>query len=198
MARRSVLGSAVTLLAAALTASSGWGALGCQGQSARVPEPARLPRFTPRLFALEQALLVEDLCDHILPETDTPGAVAAGVPQFIEEIVAEVATDAERAAFLSGVQELNLAARRAHGQPFFRCTAAEQAELVQVLLAQTRAELAADSERSTFLMSFRDLTITGYCRSQPGATLHLHYQAVPVRYRGCVPLDLGDRTWATC
>jgi gluconate 2-dehydrogenase gamma chain len=194
MPRRSVLGSAATLLAAALAGGSGFG---CQTWFARAPEPPRVPRFAPRLFRLEQALLVEDLSEHILPATDTPGALAAGVPQFIEEMLAEVYSDAERAAFLAGVDELDEAAQRAFQQPFFRCSAAQQAELVQALLARTRAELALDSERVTFLTSFRELCIHGYCRSQPGATRLLDYQAVPGRYRGCVPLEPGGRAWAT-
>src|SRR5688500_2484769 len=92
---------------------------GCVGAAALVPprgEPAaparpterpRVPLFVAQLFSLEQALLVEDLAELIIPETNSPGAVQAGVPAFIEGIVREVYDEPERLAFLRGIDELN-------------------------------------------------------------------------------------------
>ena len=82
---------------------------------------ARLPLFSSQLFSLEQALFVEDLAEHIIPETDSPGATSAGVPAYIEDIVREVNDEPERQLFLSGIDRANAEARASYGRPFHEC-----------------------------------------------------------------------------
>ena len=59
-----------------------------------------------------QPEMVRVLAEMIIPATDTPGAIEAGVPRFIEMMVADWYTDTERGIFLDG-----LAHRLRHGFP---------------------------------------------------------------------------------
>ena len=43
----------------------------------------------------------------IIPETDTPGATSVKVPEFIDLILTEWASDDERAAFLAGLSDID-------------------------------------------------------------------------------------------
>ena len=56
------------------------------------------------------------LVDAILPDTDTPGARAAGVHVFVDLAVAECLPAGEREAFRTGLDALNAACRRAHAR----------------------------------------------------------------------------------
>ena len=47
-------------------------------------------------LSLEQLELVATIADHILPETDTPGARAVGVHEFIDAMLAEAYAAEER------------------------------------------------------------------------------------------------------
>src|SRR6185437_15135717 len=41
------------------------------------------------VFTADQRSLVAAISERIMPTTDTPGAIAAGVPQFIEMMIAD-------------------------------------------------------------------------------------------------------------
>ncbi len=45
--------------------------------------------FAPRFFTQMRMLVISRLTDLIIPPTDTPGAAAAGVPQYIDLVVNE-------------------------------------------------------------------------------------------------------------
>ena len=95
-------------------------ALGVLGRMAVVPALSHLPlerlyalgRETHRRLSEPPALRILDPHQHetvaavaelIIPETDTPGARAAGVGEFIDLIVAEWYTEEQRARFLAGL-----------------------------------------------------------------------------------------------
>jgi gluconate 2-dehydrogenase gamma chain len=167
-----------------------------EGAPAAPPAPARVPRFPARLFSPEQALFVEDLAEHIVPEGDSPGAISAGVPAYIADIVTEVNDEPERQQFLRGIDAANLEARTAYGRPFHECSAPERETLVARWLERSEPSLETN-EPWCFFQAFRELCIEGFCRSQLGATRVLQYDAVPGEYRGCVPLAQVGRAWAT-
>src|ERR1700737_3264014 len=62
--------------------------------------PAGEAGWTPRALAGDQGALVAAIAEHIIPETDTPGARSAGVHRFIDTMLAEYYSADERAAFL--------------------------------------------------------------------------------------------------
>lgn len=158
--------------------------------------PARVPGFTSQLFSLEQALFVEDLAEHIIPESDSPGAKSAGVPAYIEDIVREVHDEPERQQFLRGIDAANAEARAGYGRPFHECTGAERDVLVARWLARSEPSLEFN-EPWDFFQAFRMLAVEGFCQSRFGATRVLQYEGVPGEYRGCVPLAEVGRAWAT-
>lgn len=167
---------------------------------------ARQPGWVPSLFDTEQALTVEDVAEQLLPETDTPGAKAAGVPRHIESLVADVFSADERTDFLAGVHALNQQARQAHGAAFPSCTPEQQAGLLSVLAKQiVQAQQAGEQKGARhdaldplahFWLSMRELTIDGYARSKLGATRLLGYDPIPGEYLGCVSLESVGKTWA--
>jgi len=71
-----------------------------------------------RTLNREQQALVTMIAEMIIPETDTPGATSVKVPEFIDLILTEWASDDERAAFLAGLTDIDARAA-ALGTPRF-------------------------------------------------------------------------------
>jgi len=146
---------------------------GCKAR--RTPAAA----WRPRALDSDQAELLATIAEHILPETDTPGARAVGVHQFIDALVAESYGAEERQRFLAGLAALD-------GRAFLARPAGEQLALLREL----------DRAGDPFFRSLKELTLVGYYTSEIGATRELHHAPVPGRYDGCVPLAQIGRTWA--
>ena len=138
----------------------------------------------------EQLELVATIADHILPETDTPGARAVGVHEFIDAMLAEGYAGEDRARFFAGLAEVDARARAACGRPFLECARAQQRTVLDEL------DREAFTQPAAFFRTFKELTLVGYYTSEIGATRELHHQPVPGRYDGCVPLATIGRTWA--
>jgi len=64
-----------------------------------------------------ELVLVSAVADTIIPRTDTPGATDVGVPAWVNFIVAEYYTSAERAMFLGGLDEIDTLAIDTLGAP---------------------------------------------------------------------------------
>ena len=133
--RREAIRRAAALLGGALGAPAVAGVLaGCE---------TRRTTFTgdwaPRAMSAEQGEMVAAIAEHIIPETDTPGARAVGVHRFIDTMLAEYYPADERRRFLDGLADVDARARKAVGQRFLRCQPAEQLRVLEQLDAETFA-----------------------------------------------------------
>lgn len=144
-------------------------------------------RLTPA-----QATIAGAVADRILPRTDTPGAADVGVPAFIDLLYGEFMTPAERQMLTDGLAEVEAAARSTQGASFGSLTAERQDD---VLRGIARAE---DGREQGFFRLIRSVTILGYFTSEEVGRNVLHYDPVPGRYDGCIPIDeVGRRNWTT-
>jgi hypothetical protein len=89
--------------------------------------------WTPRTLTAEQAAIIVAISEAIIPETDTPGARAAQVDQFVDALLTEHVAPAERERFISGLTRLDARARRVHQKGFAELTAAQQTAMVEEL-----------------------------------------------------------------
>ena len=142
--------------------------------------------WRPRALDAHAGAQLAALVDAILPDTDTPGARAAGVHVFVDHAVAECLSPEEREAFRSGLSALETACRRSHGTGLAAATPA----VVTGLLRD------AEAAKTPFVKALKSLTVLGYGTSRIGATRALADDQSPGRYRGCVDLAPGQRTWA--
>lgn len=143
---------------------------------------------------------MEDLCERIIPTTDTPGAKAAGVPQFIENMVKMVFKADARTQFMAGLNDFEQSSKDKLQKSFTELSEKQQYELLYPLneFAAKEARGEAGGDDPSFFRMVKELTVTGYYTSEIGATQELQYLDVPENYDGCVLLeDLGGKTWAT-
>jgi gluconate 2-dehydrogenase gamma chain len=154
--------------------------------------------WKPVFFTEDQAVLVSQLAEVIIPKTDTPGAKEAGVPSFIEQVVKDCYTPEGQQKFAAGLTAFDEESKKQAGDSFVDLDPEKQNEFANKLYKEGFATVKAGGEKP-FIMAMKELTLTGFFTSQPGATQVLQYEAVPGSYKGCIPLsEAGNgKTWAT-
>jgi gluconate 2-dehydrogenase gamma chain len=193
MDRREALRKTALLMGAAVSATALAGIMqGCKA----TPELT----YTPSFFTEDQARIISELAQTIIPKTDTPGAKEAGVPGFIDQMLKECYKKEDQDKFITGLTEFEAAAKAAHGDNFIYLDAEKQLAFVKAQNeAAVNAVKADPSQPRPFILSAKELTLLGFFTSEPGATQVLQYEAVPGSYKGCIPLsEAGNgKTWAS-
>lgn len=130
------------------------------------------------VFSATQRELVKALSERILPTTDTPGAIAAGVPEFIEKMLADWALPADRVPILAGLDAIE-----GRSQQDFKLAATKAAVAQQdaLLTLAMNGEIPAGKP---FFEAFRQLVIAGYYTSEIGMTQEREYLPIPGKYDG--------------
>lgn len=144
------------------------------------------PAGRPRHLSAEQFATVAAIAERILPRTDTPGAREAGVPEFIDLMFGRYLGETERESLRAG-----LAALEADGpRGFAQLPADRQDDRLRQLAASTAPR------ESGFFRQMRELTLLGYFTSELVGKNVLHFDPIPGRYDGCVPLtEVGNIAW---
>jgi hypothetical protein len=167
---------------------------------------AQAPGFTPAFFKPAQTQLMTAVIDIILPRGKTPGAVDVGVPAFIDQMFANVYTEAEQQRYLTALAAFD----QAGGKPFLQLDEAERTALVHKLHREAVADAKKSAKKSKkvpessqtspadFVMMTKRLTMTGFFLSEPGCTEVLQYAPVPGGYQADVPLSKAGngKAWA--
>lgn len=142
---------------------------------------------------IDEMAVVADLVDRIIPDTDTPGARAAGVPDYIQLMVSEWYDVAARAQFKAGLADVNKISLHHTGQVFLEAPEAARHTMMGIFDQGAQDKNSSD----TFFLELKKLTVVGYFTSQIGAEEELRYEAVPGPYEGCVSVKKIGRAWAT-
>ena len=162
----------------------------------------------PALKVLDahQDATVSAAADLLLPATDTPGAKAARVNEFIDHILADWYSEEDRTIFLKGLADMDVRTQKLFGRDFVSANAQQQAEILRALGEEMAAALigvasapagyrgSAPEPADNFYAMFRELTLTGYFTSEIGITQQLHQEIIPGRFDGCVPIAPGPQT----
>jgi len=150
----------------------------------------RVRAGTLRALNAHQNETVATIAELIIPKTDTPGAREAGVPAFIDVMLADWADDDHRQLFTAGLANVDERARGLFGKDFVGCSEVQQTQILTDLDAELARLRDTKSDTSkNFFHDMKGLTLMGYYTSEVGATMEQHYRVVPGRYEPCYPLD---------
>ncbi len=156
----------------------------------QLPEQPVLKTLNPH-----QNDTVTTIAEIIIPQTNTPGAKAARVNEFIDLILTEWYDEEERSTFLTGLGEVDSRTRDLYGRAFVECGEKQQVEILQGLDDDmaTRAEdvrrRRSHPPEKNFFFMMKQLTLIGYYTSQIGFEQELHREIIPSRHASCVPLE---------
>lgn len=149
-------------------------------------------------------LIIESLAELIIPATETPGAQAAGVPDFIDQIVSQWYTDTERKIFLDGLIALDARCQSTYGQEFISCSLSQQADALSAFEIQANSYKPpprdlfdrTGPEDTPFFTKIKELTVFGYYTSEIGASQELRWLPMPGQYLVDYPVSKVGRAWA--
>jgi hypothetical protein len=134
---------------------------------------------TAKVLDPHQLETVATLSELIIPQTDTPGARAALVDRFVDEVLA-TAPAAERAAFLKGLAWIDARSKALFGTNVVSATPAQQTDLLTKLSVANSREARAGID---FFTAIKSMTITGYYTSEIGLRQELGDDGILARRR---------------
>jgi hypothetical protein len=149
--------------------------------------------------------MTEILAEMIIPRTDTPGAIDADVPHFIELMVSDWYTDRERKIYFDGLESLHIFCREKYMQDFISATSEQQIAALedaerkneQYKPVKSKNILSKEEdEDKPFFGKLKELTVLGYYSSEQGATQELNYNPMPMRYGDIDFVDVGKQ-WSS-
>lgn len=158
-----------------------------------VTAPTDFNRSKKTLFNTDQLALVRELGEIIIPTTDTPGAIAAGVHDFINHFVVYCADDDEQQMLLAGLKTIENHAQNDFKKSFLALDKNQQFDLLTHMEKATQGFTPADR---LFFKKFKGLVTFGYYTSEIGATQELAYLAIPGGYKGNFKFKDVGKAWA--
>lgn len=152
-----------------------------------------------------QDATVTTIAEIIIPQTDTPGAKAARVNEFIDVVVTDWYDEQERSIFLKGLADVDAHSLDEFGRDFVDCSAKQQVQIVTELdegltkiregiVPGTRRHIRLRPEEKNFFYMMKQLTLIGYYTSEAGSEEELHYEIIPSRHAGCVTIEKPERS----
>lgn len=133
------------------------------------------------VLGAEQFALLEQVVDVMIPTTDTPGALAAGVPAFIRDMLEQWASPASRADVMRMLEGVDRHAWEKFGAAFVELPPDRRYQVVRSF------DEEHISRQDPAYTKFKYLVLVGYYQSEIGATQELRYELIPGAWRACVP-----------
>lgn len=150
------------------------------------------------LFSRDDVALLNEIADTMLPETDTPGAKAAGVGPFMALMVTDCYYPDEQGIFVDGLADLEARSNERHGAGFLALAAPDRLALLEALDREQHAYMQdrEPSDPTHYFRMMKELALLGYFTSEIGYKQAMRYVETPGRYDPCVPYEPGERAWA--
>jgi hypothetical protein len=158
--------------------------------AAQAPVISDGPPSAPVFTAAQRALMTA-LSERVMPTTDTPGAIAAGVPAFIEKLLADWAMPEDRKPILAGLDAIEARSQADYKVAGAKATPAQQDALLTLAMED---KLPGGKD---FFEKFRQLVLTGYFTSEIGITQEREYLPVPGRYDGAYPYSQVNKVFSS-
>ncbi len=144
-----------------------------------------------QFFKQDQFATLMQVVERIIPTTDSPGAIEAKVPEFIDLMLAECYNSDQQQLFNNGFKSfIDLLNQQEN---------ADSKEVIQQQLENFEKEMKwndKENDASFFIRTVKELTLLGYFTSKEGASEALRYIPVPGRFDACIPLD-DEPAWAS-
>jgi hypothetical protein len=135
--------------------------------------PGSLAGQHPKFFSRNEFEMLDVLSEIIIPADDhSPGAHAAQVAQFMDELISQ-SPEKTKQLWRQGLVRIEGMANAKYRRRFTACSAAEQTALMRLI---SQNEESPQQPEEKFFADLKRATIDGYYRSAIGIHQDLQYQ----------------------
>jgi hypothetical protein len=145
------------------------------GQHVHRPDttsPALDRPYRPKFFSAAEFETLSRMAEAIIPATNTPGAIGAGVPRYIDVVVS--ANPEHKKRFREGLASIDKQSARRFKSKFAKLSEAQQIELLTPLSEALDAGRKLNAPERFFEL-VKNMTADGYYTSRVGLVEELGY-----------------------
>jgi hypothetical protein len=155
------------------------------GQTADHHHTAPEQQAQPRFFNQQDFATVSRITDLIIPDTDTPGAIHAGVPAYVDLVVG--GDTAHQLLVSDGLRWLDAESHRMADKRFLELSEQQQLSILQPLCDACDNNSNSLARNVQFFALIKNLTADGYYTSRIGLMDELQYKGdkVLAKYPVC-------------
>lgn len=161
--------------------------------AASLLKPTDLSRRKLNLLTADQLAVLRELGEVIIPATDTPGAIATGVHDFINSYAAHCLSKEEQHQLVATLNKIADAAKTHHKKLFDQLNLSQKIELL-THIEQAKSPFT-EQDRTDF-KQVKALVVFAYYTSEVGASKELAYLAIPGGYKGNFKFSAVGKAWA--
>jgi len=161
--------------------------------AASLLKPTDLNRRKLKLLSADQLLVLRELGEVIIPTTDSPGAITAGVHDFINGYAAHCLSKEEQHQLVSTLDKIANAAKTHQKIAFDKLSVDQKVELL-TQIEQAKSPFTEQDRKD--LKQVKALVVFAYYTSEAGATKELAYLAIPGGYKGNFKFNAVGKAWA--
>ena len=134
-----------------------------------------------------QQQLITELCETIIPATDTPGAKDTYTHLFVLKMLDDCTDKKDQEQFVKGLKTFEKMAKDKYDKSFVECNATEREALIAAMANNTNNK-GNSQDVSAFFNTTKKLAVQGYMTSKYYLTNVRVYKLVPGKFYGCVPV----------
>ena len=170
-----------------------------QSCSKAVEVPLAQRIAVPGVLSEEQRAVAHCCADLIIPATDTPSALQAGVGEFLDYVISVWYRADEREVFFAGLNEMLMDSQSTYGGDFLSLPESSQISMLKASEGRESGNdpFAFDDSEGGYFNKIKELTVTGYYTSEVGATIERKYVPMPGSYDGDYKFSEVGRLWAS-
>ncbi|MBL7825518.1 MAG: gluconate 2-dehydrogenase subunit 3 family protein [Saprospiraceae bacterium] len=139
-----------------------------------------------------RSAILDEMAETIIPATDTPGAKAAKVGDFVLTALETCLPEKRKIRFWEDFENAETACRRKYGKSYVELDQPQRFEMMSQW--QALKPMPGD-EMPTFFKALKILVLHGYFTSEIGATQALSYDPIPGEWIADLPITSDSKAW---
>ena len=167
------------------------------------------------LLSASQIAVLDEVGETILPATNTPGAKAVKIGEFMNVFVTDCYRPEQQKTFTDGLANLDELSKKQFNKKFISLSPEQRNTVLMSLEPEAKEfnkqlddrEKSARGEARLAMKEFtgepphyytlmKQLTLVGYFTSEIGNKEALRFLPIPGKYDGAYPYKKGDKAWA--
>lgn len=145
-----------------------------------------------QLFSSSELATLHNICEQVIPQTDTPSAAALDVHGFVDNQLKHCHSADEQDRSRWVLQEIDGISEKRFQRPFAAASETQQLALLNDV------EQAANGFHEGHKWSFKfvkNMIVFGFCTTEVGATKLLAYDPYPGGFKGSIPYASIGKAW---